>query len=137
MEKRGDVTMPLAKYEELLTKNVNLLNDNLQMSHKIEELINNDGQKVIVVEEYDDDTFISFIGFDEIKDEVEKATKKSITELEESITELEENIAKLKEDNENLKALVNVYKKKKNELVDENKALKNRSLWQRIINKQD
>jgi len=116
MEKSGDVTMPLVKYEELLTKNVNLLNDNLQMSHKIEELINNDGQKVIVVEEYDDDTFISFIGFDEIKDKVEEEFKRRYVDMEGVIEDLETQI---------------------NVLCEKLEKLENRTLWQRIRNKQD
>ena len=130
MELLNQVTLSLKEYNDLRDENAELARENEELNDAIEKLQDNDGQKVIIREceqwededgeEYENNT-THIKGFDEVKQEVEDFYKGKFEDLE-------------KENEEIKKKFEDIHRK----YLDAQctiSALKNRNLWQRIINK--
>lgn len=121
----GNVVLPLAEYNELRDKYNAALVEINELENVINELQENPKQKVFVKEVEIEDEWVTtnyrIKGFKEVKEDVEKVFGKKIEELEAQNKELQE-----------------LCKKYADELIEEQMKvsdLRNRSLWQRILNK--
>jgi predicted RNase H-like HicB family nuclease len=130
MELFNHVTLSLKDYNDLCNENTELARENKELNDAIEKLQDNDGQKVIIreCEQWDDEdgdeceTKTTHIkGFDEVKQEVEEFYKGKFKDLE--------------NENEEIKKKFEDIHRKYLDAQCTISALKNRNLWQRIINK--
>ena len=129
------VTMSLKSYNELKELNSQLLRENAELDHALKEAQESDGLKVIVrnVEHYIKPDFAlickevrvetdtNVVGFDDVRKEVEDYYKTSIKDLQQELKDEQD-----KSDKE-----VELRLSKSEEII----RLKNRNLWQRILNK--
>ena len=123
MEKVNQVTLDLEDYNFLRNEYTLATKENKELNAAIEQLQDNDGQKVIIREcerwededgnEYETNT-TRIKGFDEVKQEVEDFYKKKVEDLQ-------------KENEE--------YRHKYLDAQCTISELKHRNLWQRILNK--
>lgn len=121
----NSVTLSLDEYNELRDTYNEVLIENNELENTIQELQKNPEQKVIVKEVETDEEFITthyhLKGFEDVKEDVEKIFGKRIGELEEENKKLRNECSDLK----------NLILDKDIKYV----ALKERTLWQRILNK--
>lgn len=129
------VTMSLKSYNELKELNSQLLRENAELDHALKEAQESDGLKVIVrnVEHYIKPDFAlickevrvetdtNVVGFDDVRKEVEDYYKTSIKDLQQELKDAQDKIDKE----------VELRLSKSEEII----RLKNRNLWQRILNK--
>lgn len=124
------VTMSLKSYNELKELNSQLLQENAELDHALKEAQESDGLKVIVmnVEHYIKpdlevrvETDTNVVGFDDVRKEVEDYYKTSIKDLKQELKDAHDKIDKE----------VELRLSKSEEIIK----LKNRNLWQRILNK--
>ena len=129
------VTMSLKSYNELKELNSQLLRENAELDHALKEAQESDGLKVIVrnVEHYIKPDFAlickevrvetdtNVVGFDDVRKEVEDYYKTSIKDLQQELKDAQDKIDKE----------VELRLSKSEETI----RLKNRNLWQRILNK--
>lgn len=129
------VTMSLKYYNELKKLNSQLLRENAELDHALKEAQESDGLKVIVrnVEHYIKPDFAlickevrvetdtNVVGFDDVRKEVEDYYKTSIKDLKQELKDAHDKIDKE----------VELRLSKSEEII----RLKNRNLWQRILNK--
>lgn len=130
MELLNQVTLSLEEYNDMRDENTELARQNREVRAAIEELQDNDGQKVIIREceqwededgeEYETRT-TSVKGFDEVKAEVEEFYKEKIEDLEKAVERGKKR-----------------YEETQRKYLDAQctiSELKHRNLWQRILNK--
>lgn len=112
----GEVTIKLKEYNQILIKNERLARQVFELQTKIQEIAIEHNSRVLVIVKDEDDEIkgVDLCKFDDVKKEVEERMEKSIDELNDSITEMIIEHAKLEK-----------------ELKD----IRNRNLWQRILNK--
>lgn len=123
------VTLSLGEYNDLRDKYNELLVQNEQLENCLNVIEEAEGQKVITKTYCDGElTQVEVKDFDEVQADVEKEFKVLIENLKKEIECLTQNVESQKQTSD---ALV----KKALEYELENSRLKNRSLWQRIINK--
>lgn len=124
------VTMSLKSYNELKELNSQLLQENAELDHALKEAQESDGLKVIVmnVEHYIKpdlevrvETDTNVVGFDDVRKDVEDYYKTSIKDLQQELKDAQDKIDKE----------VELRLSKSEEII----RLKNRNLWQRILNK--
>lgn len=129
------VTMSLKSYNELKEMNSQLLQENAALDNALKEAQESDGLKVIVrdvnhyikpdlalvCKEVRVETDTNVVGFDEVRKEVEDYYKTSIKDLKQELKDAYDKIDKE----------VELRLGKSEEIV----RLKNRNLWQRILNK--
>ena len=129
------VTMSLKSYNELKELNSQLLRENAELDHALKEAQESDGLRVIVrnVEHYIKPDFAlickevrvetdtNVVGFDDVRKEVEDYYKTSIKDLQQELKDAQDKIDKE----------VELRLSKSEEII----RLKNRNLWQRILNK--
>lgn len=129
------VTMSLKSYNEMKEMNSQLLQENAALDKALKEAQESDGLKVIVrnVEHYIKPDFAlickevrvetdtNVVGFDDVRKEVEDYYKTSIKDLQQELKDAQDKIDKE----------VELRLSKSEEIV----RLKNRNLWQRILNK--
>ena len=129
------VTMSLKSYNELKEMNSQLLQENVALDKALKEAQESDGLKVIVrdVEHYIKpdlalickevrvETDTNVVGFDDVRKEVEDYYKTSIKDLKQELKDAHDKIDKE----------VELRLSKSEEII----RLKNRNLWQRILNK--
>ncbi|GEM_PF-3638321 len=129
------VTMSLKSYNELKELNSQLLQENAELDHALKEAQESDGLKVIVrdvkhyikpdfaliCKEVRVETDTNVVGFDDVRKEVEDYYKTSIKDLQQELKDAQDKIDKE----------VELRLSKSEEII----RLKNRNLWQRILNK--
>lgn len=129
------VTMSLKSYNEMKEMNSQLLQENVALDKALKEAQESDGLKVIVrnVEHYIKPDFAlickevrvetdtNVVGFDDVRKEVEDYYKTSIKDLKQELKDAHDKIDKE----------VELRLSKSEEII----RLKNRNLWQRILNK--
>lgn len=129
------VTMSLKSYNEMKEMNSQLLQENAALDKALKEAQESDGLKVIVrnVEHYIKpdlalickevrvETDTNVVGFDDVRKEVEDYYKTSIKDLKQELKDAQDKIDKE----------VELRLSKSEEII----RLKNRNLWQRILNK--
>lgn len=129
------VTMSLKSYNELKELNSQLLRENAELDHALKEAQESDGLKVIVrdvkhyikpdfaliCKEVRVETDTNVVGFDDVRKEVEDYYKTSIKDLQQELKDAQDKIDKE----------VELRLSKSEEII----RLKNRNLWQRILNK--
>ena len=129
------VTMSLKSYNEMKEMNSQLLQENVALDKALKEAQESDGLKVIVrnVEHYIKpdlalickevrvETDTNVVGFDDVRKEVEDYYKTSIKDLQQELKDAQDKIDKE----------VELRLSKSEEII----RLKNRNLWQRILNK--
>jgi uncharacterized coiled-coil DUF342 family protein len=130
MEKVNQVTLDLEDYNFLRNEYTLATKENKELNAAIEQLQDNDGQKVIIreCEQWEDEdgeeyeTRTTYVkGFDEVKAEVEEFYKGKLEDLQKKIEDLrkeKENYGRMY-----LDAQCTISE------------LKHRNLWQRILNK--
>lgn len=130
MELFNHVTLSLKDYNDLCNENTELARENKELNDVFESLKEDDGRKVIIreCEQWEDEdgdeceTKTTHIkGFDEVKQEVEEFYKGKFKDLE--------------NENEEIKKKFEDIHRKYLDAQCTISALKNRNLWQRIINK--
>jgi len=129
------VTMSLKSYNELKEMNSQLLQENVALDKALKEAQESDGLKVIVrdvnhyikpdlaliCKEVRVETDTNVVGFDDVRKEVEDYYKTSIKDLKQELKDAHDKIDKE----------VELRLSKSEEII----RLKNRNLWQRILNK--
>ena len=129
------VTMSLKSYNELKEMNSQLLQENAALDKALKEAQESDGLKVIVrdvshyikpdfaliCKEVRVETDTNVVGFDDVRKEVEDYYKTSIKDLQQELKDAQDKIDKE----------VELRLSKSEEII----RLKNRNLWQRILNK--
>ena len=129
------VTMSLKSYNELKEMNAQLLQENVALDKALKEAQESDGLKVIVrdvnhyikpdfalvCKEVRVETDTNVVGFDDVRKEVEDYYKTSIKDLKQELKDAHDKIDKE----------VELRLSKSEEII----RLKNRNLWQRILNK--
>ena len=129
------VTMSLKSYNELKELNSQLLQENAALDKALKEAQESDGLKVIVrdvnhyikpdfaliCKEVRVETDTNVVGFDDVRKEVEDYYKTSIKDLQQELKDAQDKIDKE----------VELRLSKSEEII----RLKNRNLWQRILNK--
>jgi len=129
------VTMSLKSYNELKEMNSQLLQENASLDKALKEAQESDGLKVIVrdvnhyikpdfaliCKEVRVETDTNVVGFDDVRKEVEDYYKTSIKDLKQELKDAHDKIDKE----------VELRLSKSEEII----RLKNRNLWQRILNK--
>lgn len=129
------VTMSLKSYNELKEMNSQLLQENAALDKALKEAQESDGLKVIVrdvnhyikpdfalvCKEVRVETDTNVVGFDDVRKEVEDYYKTSIKDLKQELKDAHDKIDKE----------VELRLSKSEEII----RLKNRNLWQRILNK--
>lgn len=129
------VTMSLKSYNELKEMNSQLLQENAALDKALKEAQESDGLKVIVrdvnhyikpdfalvCKEVRVETDTNVFGFDDVRKEVEDYYKTSIKDLKQELKDAHDKIDKE----------VELRLSKSEEII----RLKNRNLWQRILNK--
>ena len=129
------VTMSLKSYNEMKEMNSQLLQENAALDKTLKEAQESDGLKVIVrdvnhyikpdfaliCKEVRVETDTNVVGFDDVRKEVEDYYKTSIKDLQQELKDAQDKIDKE----------VELRLSKSEEII----RLKNRNLWQRILNK--
>ena len=129
------VTMSLKSYNDLKELNSQLLQENAALDKALKEAQESDGLKVIVrdvnhyikpdfaliCKEVRVETDTNVVGFDDVRKEVEDYYKTSIKDLKQELKDAHDKIDKE----------VELRLSKSEEII----RLKNRNLWQRILNK--
>lgn len=129
------VTMSLKSYNEMKEMNSQLLQENVALDKALKEAQESDGLKVIVrnvnhyikpdfaliCKEVRVETDTNVVGFDDVRKEVEDYYKTSIKDLKQELKDAHDKIDKE----------VELRLSKSEEII----RLKNRNLWQRILNK--
>lgn len=129
------VTMSLKSYNEMKEMNSQLLQENAALDKALKEAQESDGLKVIVrdvnhyikpdfaliCKEVRVETDTNVVGFDDVRKEVEDYYKTSIKDLQQELKDAQDKIDKE----------VELRLSKSEEII----RLKNRNLWQRILNK--
>lgn len=128
------VTMSLKSYNEMKEMNSQLLQENAALDKALKEAQESDGLKVIVrdvnhyikpdfaliCKEVRVETDTNVVGFDDVRKEVEDYYKTSIKDLKQELKDAHDKIDKE----------VELRLSKSEEII----RLKNRNLWQRILN---
>lgn len=128
-KKENYVTLSLDEYNALRDKYNELLVQNEQLENCLNIVEEAEGQKVITKTFYEDELVkVEVKDFDEVQENVEKEFKVLIENLEEKNKQLEQIV-------ESQKQTADALAKKALGFEVEIARLKNRSLWQRIINK--
>ena len=123
----NSVTMSLEDYDNLNEVIDELTDRNDNLKNALEELKKADGQRIIIHEYYFDedeecfDEEVAVCGFEDVREEVEKFYKDNFNHLKSELKKARELVKKTAQ--ENLQLQMDIEK------------LKNRSLWNRIINK--
>lgn len=130
MELLNHVTLSLKDYNDLCNENAELARENKELNDVFESLKEDDGRKVIIREceqwededgeQYETNT-TQIKGFDEVKQEVEDFYKGNFKDLENENEEIKKKFEDIHRKYLDAKCTIS--------------ALKNRNLWQRIINK--
>lgn len=129
------VTMSLKYYNDIKEMNSQLLQENVALDKALKEAQESDGLKVIVrdvnhyikpdfaliCKEVRVETDTNVVGFDDVRKEVEDYYKTSIKDLQQELKDAQDKIDKE----------VELRLSKSEEII----RLKNRNLWQRILNK--